>query len=293
MVVNIKDIRYPHISHFYNVEPNIEAFLGRQLFIQEKLDGSNAGLYLDKDGEVQVRSRNNIVADGDMQKWMKQSGCLPAVKELLENAADWNDEYVLFGELYGIGKSPTRIKVYDKPFFTAFDLWTKKNNGFISCVAAHQQCHHFGIPFVETVCHGQFSTVPYLQAVLEDLLEDAKEKCIEGYVIKTWDVREKELNAWGKTKYMLPLMFKHKLDTPRLEKIMTVKDFNAVVLPVLSDSDIYGAIDRVKRDHSDINFKDIRVAMPLIAQYVGAECKQHNCRSPSNLHKYYFEVLKE
>jgi len=290
-MINIKDIRYPHISHFYNVEPNIEAFLGRTLYIQTKLDGSNAGFYLNDKGEVQVRSRNNIVADGDMQKWAQQSGCLPAIKELLESAPDWGTEYVLFGELYGKGKSPTRIQTYNEPFFVAFDLWSKKSGGFIPYIAAHQQCHHFSIPFIELAAFGTFSTVPHLQATLDELLDKAKERRLEGYVIKSWDFKQKELDAWNM--HELPLMFKHKLDTPRLEKIMKVEDFEAITLPTLSDSDVYGAIDRVKRDNGMEIFKDIKKAMPLVAQYISAECKQHNCRAPKNLHQYYLTVLKD
>lgn len=291
MTVDIKEIRYPHINHMYNVEPNIEVFLGRELFIQEKLDGSNAGFYLNDKGEVQVRSRNNIVADGDMQKWAKQSGCLPNITELLKSASDWGSEYVLFGELYGTGKSPTRITTYDKPFFVAFDLWSKKQGGFVPYVAAYQQCYHFDIPFVETVSHGSFSTVAHLQSHLDGLLDVAKEKHLEGYVIKSWDYKQKELDTWNI--HALPMMFKHKLDTPRLEKILSVKDAEIVLLPVLSDSDIYGAIDRARRDGGIKDFKSIKEAMPVIAQYVSAECKQHNCRAPKNLHQYYLEVLND
>jgi hypothetical protein len=46
VIININNVKYPHIKHLYNVEPNIEAFLGRKLFVQQKLDGSNAGFYL-------------------------------------------------------------------------------------------------------------------------------------------------------------------------------------------------------------------------------------------------------
>lgn len=292
-MININDIRYPHINHMYNVEPNIEAFLGRTLYFQEKLDGSNAGFYLNEKGEVQVRSRNNAVADADMQKWALQTGLLPNIQELLQNASEWGSEYVLFGELYGKGKSPTRIITYEKPFFVAFDLWSQKAGGFVPYVAAHQQCHHFEIPFVETVLYGQFSTVAHLQSSLDELLDKAKEKRLEGYVIKTWDIKERELEAWGKTKYTLPLMFKHKLDTPRLEKIMKVEDFEKITLPVLSDSDTYGAINRVRMDIGAADFKIIAKAMPIVAAYINIECKQHNCRAPKNLHQYYLTAVKD
>jgi hypothetical protein len=290
-MIDINAIKYPHIDHFYNVKPNIEAFLGRQLFIQTKLDGSNAGFYLNDAGEVVVRSRNNIVADSDMQKNARESGCLSQIKELLESAPDWKTEYVLFGELYGKGKSPTRITTYNEPFFVAFDLWSKKSNGFIPYTAAYQQCHHFSIPFIELAAHGQFSNVNLLQDTLEELLVKAQERHLEGYVIKTWDIKKKEQEAWNI--FDKPLMFKHKLDTPRLEKIMSVKDFEKVTLPVLTDSDVYGAINRVKSDNGMEVFKDIRKAMPLVAKYIADECKQHNCRAPNNLHQYYQTVLKD
>lgn len=290
-MINIDKIKYPHINHFYNAEPNIEAFLGRKLYVQEKLDGSNAGFYLNQKGEVEIRSRNNTIADGTMYKWAKQCGIIPSVKELLENASEWGSEYVLFGELYGTGKSPTRVQCYDKPFFVAFDLWSSKAGGFVPYVNAYQNCYHFDIPFVETALHGSFSTVAHLQANLEELLDVAREKHLEGYVIKTWDVKQRDMDNWGVTE--LPLMFKHKLDTPRLEKILSVKDFEKVILPVLPESEIYGAINRVKMDGLCKDFRDIKEAMPAIARYVGEECKKHNCRGPPNLHRFYLEVLKD
>jgi ATP-dependent RNA circularization protein (DNA/RNA ligase family) len=290
-MIDIDKIKYPHISHMYNVEPNIEAFLGRKLYIQTKLDGSNAGFYLNDAGEVMLRSRNNTIADAEMQKWAKQSGCLAGVKDLLESAADWHTEYVLFGELYGTGSSPTRITTYNEPFFVAFDLWSAKEGGFLPYVNAYQQCHHSCINFIELAAHGQFSNVNMLQDTLEELLDKAKERKLEGYVIKSWDYKQSELDAWNV--HDLPMMFKHKLDTPRLEKIMKVEDFERITLPVLSDSDVYGAIDRVKRDNGEAVFKDIKLAMPIVAKYISDECKQHNCRAPKNLHQYYLTVLKE
>ena len=291
-MIDINKIKYPHINHLYNVEPNLEAFLGRQLYFQKKLDGSNAGFYLDENDNVAIRSRNAVSADKDMYKWANEAGVIDSVKDLLLSARDWKTNYVLFGELYGKGRSPTRIVTYDKPFFVAFDLWSEKAGGFIPYVAAHQQCHHSNIPFVDCVTHGTFSTPGLLMNTLDDLIVKAEEEHIEGYVIKSWDYKHAELNAWGVN--TLPLMFKHKVDTPRLEKIQKVDDSNRVILPELPDSEIYGAINRVKMDYGSNVFKNIKQAMPLIAQYVGEECKKHNCSSPSKkLIKYYQDVLKD
>lgn len=290
-MINIDNIKYPHINHFYNVEPNIEAFLGRKLFIQKKIDGSNAGFYLDDAGRVQLRSRNNNIADKDMYKWAEQSGQLSKIQELLEYASEWGTEYVLFGELYGKGKSPTRIKTYEVPFFEAFDLYSVKEGGFVPYIRAYQECYHFGIPFVETVKHGVWSTVAHLQSSLEDLIAVAEVEKLEGYVIKSWDYKQAELKLWNVAG--LPLMFKHKVDTPRLENIPAVNDTERIMLPTLPDSEVYGAIARVKADRATPNFRSVKDTMPVIAQYVAEECKKHNCIAPRNLMKYYQEVLKD
>lgn len=262
------------------------------MYIQKKIDGSNAGFYLDNNEEVAVRSRNSVSADKDMYRWAYESGHMESIKDLLTSAQDWNTEYVLFGELYGKGRSPTRIVQYDKPFFIAFDLWSAKAGGFIPYVAAHQQCYHSNIPFVECVACGSFSTPGLLMNTLDDLIIKAENEHLEGYVIKSWDYKKKELDAWGIDK--LPLMFKHKVDTPRLEKISKGVDPDKVILPELPESEIYGAINRVKMDGGSDNFKNIKLAMPMIAQYVGEECKKHNCSTPSKkLIKYYLEVLKD
>ena len=66
-----------------------------------------------------------------------------------------------------------------------------------------------------------------------------------------------------------------------------------IILPDLPDSEIYGAIEKVRADIGDDQFRQIRVAMPLIARYVGEECKKHNSVGPRNLHAYYQDRLKE
>jgi hypothetical protein len=63
-------------------------------------------------------------------------------------------------------------------------------------------------------------------------------------------------------------------------------------LPELPDSEIYGAIEKVRTDIGD-QFSTIRIAMPMIAKYVAEECKKHNCTAPKNLHRYYQSRLED
>jgi hypothetical protein len=65
-----------------------------------------------------------------------------------------------------------------------------------------------------------------------------------------------------------------------------------IILPDLPDSEIYGAIEKVRADIGDEKFRDVRTAMPMIAKYVSDECKKHNSAAPRNLHAYYQDRLK-
>jgi hypothetical protein len=66
-----------------------------------------------------------------------------------------------------------------------------------------------------------------------------------------------------------------------------VNDTDRVILPTLPNSEIYGAINRVKMDNGSVNFKRIDLTMPSIALYLKDECQKHNCSMPRDLIRYY------
>jgi len=63
-------------------------------------------------------------------------------------------------------------------------------------------------------------------------------------------------------------------------------------LPILPDSEIYGAIEKVRADIGN-DFTDIKIAMPLVAQYINEECRKHNCNAPRNIFQYYQQRIRD
>lgn len=266
----IWDIEYPHMNRILHLVPNPHVLLGKEIVWTEKRDGSNLGIYLktNDDGSVSCgcRSRNLAVASNDFHLAFAQTEQYSPVVDLLADAENWDDEYLLFGELLLKGKSPTRIETHDKCEFVAFDLWSVKAGGFVSYTKLYQQCHHFDIPVVELWGSCNCTNLDTLLSFKEDMLEIAKQKVREGVVGK--HVSGSEF-----------LYFKEKNDTPKLEKIKQVFENGQIVLPPLPESELTGAIEKVYTDVGK-SFFDIRVAMPKIAEYVSVECKKHNCSSP-------------
>jgi hypothetical protein len=289
-MIEISKIKYPHLERIYNLKPNPEILLGQEIFWTEKRDGSNIGAYLTEEG-VQLRSRNMDKASEDFYKAFNQSDQAEPVLGLLQDACNWGNEYVIFGEMLTIGKSPTRMEMHEKNEFVVFDIWDTKHNQFMNYNGVHQHCYHFGIPIVELYGTCNVVTVDAIYAFKDEMLAKALECKREGVVGK----------AWGETPFnkgdgagcsRLVTYFKEKHDLPALEKIPRAYEEGIIRLPTLPDSEIYGAIEKVRTDIGE-KFSEIRSAMPLVAKYVAEECKKHNSSAPKNLHQYYLQRLKD
>ncbi len=66
-----------------------------------------------------------------------------------------------------------------------------------------------------------------------------------------------------------------------------------IELPDLPASEIYGAITKAFYDLGPDQFDRKEVALPLVAQYVADECRNHNCRPVKNLAMYYDLRIQE
>ncbi len=282
-MIIINKIRYVELNPIMAMHPNPHILLGREIFWQEKRDGSNMGAYLNEEDNIHLRSRNMDVASEDFHAIFLDTDESENVKELLISMRDeWNDECVIFGELLTKGKSPTRTELHEKHEFIVFDVWSTKIGGLIPYTLVYQHCHHFGLPIVDLYGTSRHTTLKSLLGFRDKILEIAKEKGREGTVGKTFEKN---------TKYKY---FKEKLDTPKLEKKLRHIEDGKPVLPPLQESEILGALDKALVDLGISDFKNVKKAMPLFAEYVGAECRKHNCNKPEgNLFQYYQREIED
>jgi hypothetical protein len=262
------------------MRPNPEILLGHEIFWQEKRDGSNMGVYLDDEGKVQLRSRNMEKASEDIYAAFHRTEEASKLIELLVDLRDkWHQECVIFGELLKKGKSPTRTELHDKDEFIVFDIWS--NGNFVPYVLVHQYCYQYKLPIVELYGTSRHVTMESLLKFRDEMLKTAKKNGREGVVGKTFE-------KMGKFKY-----FKEKLDLPQLEKKPRHIEDGEPQLPPLPESEILGALDKVRVDIGEESFGDTAKAMPLFASYVADECRKHNCSNPRQLFGYYKRRLED
>ena len=279
---DLSDIKYPHLNRIAMLYPSPGMILGEELYWEPKWDGSNVRFYLDQERDLCMGSRNMALASEDMFKTAASiPDLLDNVTGLLEDAQTCGSEYVLFGELLSKGKSPTRITTYDEPRFIAFDMYTTKTKQLVPYIILHQQCHHSNIECIDVEVITRHTELDELYTYRDQMLKDHPE--IEGFVVKSYDPKY----GFG----MLAVKEKH--DTVKLDKIpRDIKD-GKPQLPLLPDSEIYGAIDKVIADIGIEQFKNVKIAMPLVVQYANEEAKKHVMSIPRNIFEYYRTKLED
>jgi hypothetical protein len=268
LTIDPSKVKYPDLDRISNLKPNPHILLGKDIVFTEKRDGSNFGVYLDVEGEWHARSRNMDIASEQFHNYFKLTPQFEGVIELLKDATEWGDAYMIFGELLIKGKSPTKIEFHDDHSFVVFDIWSAKVGGFLNYTKVYQECYHNHLPIVELWGTCRVNTLEALLKFRDEMLLKSIEMNREGSVGKY--VNGSEF-----------IYFKEKNDIPKYEKVPRLEDpgNEKVILPSLSDSEMTGAIEKVYADLGE-NFFDVKLAMPMVAKYVMIEQEKHNCSPP-------------
>jgi len=279
----MKPIKYPSLTTISQIYPRPEILLGKSILWERKYDGSNIRLYLDKDDNLLCGSRNLEIASEDVFTSVLRTGCIDSVRELLlDEKYTWRNESILFAELLSEGRSPTRIEIHEKDSMIIFDMWGSDGR-WKSYARLYQKCHQSELPIVETLGSSYHTTMQSLYRYRDEILKACKVRNIEGVVGKTHSLLGTEI----------PLWFKEKIDLSSVGKKEPLEEKEKIVLPLLPNSEIMGAIEKVYADIGLERFRNVRIAMPLCARYINEESKKHFCAKVKKPYKYYQQRLED
>jgi len=271
-------IKYPKLKYLHESSYGGRELLGKLLYWEAKEDGSNIRVFLDEQDEIHFGSRNLLTASDDLLKSIHNTGYVNTLKEaLLTQKYQWHGEIIIFFELLQKGKSPTRIEYHEKDDLVVFDIYSLKY-GWWSYPKVYQFCYQWKLPMVSLWSVTSHSTIERLEQQIDKMLEVAKNK--EGVVFKSYED--------GKGTF-----FKARIDVPDFKEVEVNIEKDSPQYPELPKAEIMNEIQKVLEELGPQQFKDKKVAMPLIAQYVSAECKARYCSVPKKLYSYYLEKLSE
>ena len=287
---------YDHFGYLEQMK-NSGLLLGKQIYWTVKEDGSNTGIWYDEEAnKYRVSSRNQKVAQFEPNVLQ-----LPEVHKVIE-FMDWvyntyGSDYIVYGEYMPEGWSPTHLKHYDAPSYKVFDIYDKKKGNYLDYYTMYNLTRPFDIPLVDLIAVTTSNSIEHLNKTQQELLSlmDLKNQSFlckvkrffkritgrleEGLVAKCIDG---DKHYYFKAKYFR-------------EKVKKVKDPSTkVYLPQIEKGELLKCIHKVKDALCDEDFKDPKIAMPMISDEVGLELKQTGTSNKAyKLFQLYQEVLDE
>jgi hypothetical protein len=282
MVEEIKLPSYPEMNKISMLYPSPQVMLGEELYWTEKRDGSQLRIAF-VDGQLKISTHHQEEASTQFKNYFKMTEQSEGIEQLLLDfnglcdnpIANFDIGAVVFGELLSIGKSPARFEYHDKFEFVIFDIWSQKDNSFLTYNAFYPMAYHYQLPVVECWAVTRHVDMDSLLTFRDSMLTKAKEAGREGVVIKN---------------YHSQIFCKEKLDAPTIP-IVKIEEGNPQ-LPFLPDSEVMGAIAKVQTDLGE-GFHDKTKAMPMIAKYVSEEQDKHLCSKPKDkLFNYYQRYIE-
>lgn len=251
---------YPKIPNIYQMRA--EDIADKEFIVQIKRDGSNVGVWMDDYGELQLFTRNQNPARGDIYKTLDACEHRDDLVDYFEGGM--RDD-VLFIELMVKGKSPARYEVNDEPSFALFDVWCDGEFQPPTLIPIIGELHK--IPCVQTIGFIQGD------AIQEEYWLNHSAPW-EGVVFKEMGYN--------------PMMLKLKHPKPE----PTNKRERSIEKPLLPEDEVYSTVFKVLMDMPREDRHVISKAMPLIGAAIAKECSEQGARVKNLIH-YYNEVIKE
>jgi len=261
--------KYKDLERYKALRNEGRELLGNNIILTVKRDGENVSLCLDEEKNVRISSRRMVDAESDIQSRMKATPEYPHIVDCL------NDEYhgkiIMYGELLK-GVSPTRIEPRRKHIhWIMFDIYDVENGRFMPYNWMYQVGYHHKIP-----------VVPIVDEFIPLVMADIREKIEE---VKKWCKRHRREGIVGKD-YKNQTFFKEKIDLPKRPKFKRAND-SRPIYPPMPEEKILRALLHALDEVGEENWKDKRIAMPVVARHISAEAEEHNYNRPNNFFSYY------
>jgi RNA ligase (TIGR02306 family) len=161
-----------------------ENHLDKEFFVTEKLDGESITVYLNKEDEFGVCSRNNDLEPDPNDKYWKVAIGLKFEEKLRKAYEDTRTHYAIQGELVGPGHCGNKLDLKDKNIYV-YNVYNIDTQQYLNFEPYFHFCSKYG-----------FETVPLWFRGLLKNADGSKYSCDD--LVKTAIVKSKlNNNAWA------------------------------------------------------------------------------------------------
>lgn len=167
-------IKFPRTKHIANLgsatrddllmtQTEANNFLNKEIYVEEKIDGANMGISINKDGKILVQNRSHYVNSQSgpqfkpLDKWIAEH--FEELWEILEP-----DVHILYGEWLYMKHSINYNRLED--WFMAFDIFDKKENKFYSRDRVEKILENTTIKLIPVIMKSTFKKIDEIKALV-------------------------------------------------------------------------------------------------------------------------------
>ena len=176
------------------------SILNKEAVVQMKYDGTNIGLFMLPNGKIMGKTR--LTPRWDIQSLQAMKRHVSHWKQLFLKIDNGellskieklcNDDYIVFGELYGYLNFSEFIQ-YSVPIaYKVFDVVDMRTLRFLEPRKAQDLCSQYGIPFVEELWYG-ILTMKEVERIEYEAKQYVTKDGYEGFVAKHFSIIDNDL----------------------------------------------------------------------------------------------------
>ncbi len=276
-------IRYPQMDRISGLRNSGRELLGHEIILQEKLDGSNIALWPKIEDNkflgVNISSHNMEVAEESLQNQVRLTTEYTKIVDLLQNEFEqYGGQFIAYGEYVPAGKGPTRVQPKrKKASWVMFDLYNTATNRFENQTLVYQKGYQWKIPVVKTIRNWVPRSMEELSLEVPKLKAWARRHRREGVILKVYEGDQ----VFAKEKIDI-------LELPRIHK-PSKKELD---YPAMPEDTIQRALAHARDEVGLENWRDKRLAMPVVAKAIALEAREHLYSAPRNIFFIYEQSLQ-
>lgn len=241
--------KYEHVERFDS--PEVEGILAGKCWIFPKMDGTNASVWMDCNGDILCGSRNRELSVEDDNAgfcgWMYSEG---EEQQAIVDFLDENNYMRLYGEWMGADKFVGHIKDYDEDAlgrFMIFDVYDEINGCYVPFDDAYEAFAFYGleqylIPPMKIVENPTMEDVERTASDNLYMLNHANHRG-EGVVVKNYSFR----NVYGRYAMAKFVLEEYRQDACKSKKVKLDPGAieKTIVDAFLTDAEMSKAIQKV------------------------------------------------
>ena len=241
--------KYEHVERFDS--PEVDGILSGRCYIFPKLDGTNASIWMDCNGDILCGSRNRELSresdNAGFCNWMYSDG---EEQQAIVDFLDENNYMRLYGEWMGEDRFVGHIKDYDEDalgLFAIFDVYDEINKRYVPFDDAYEAFAFYGlerylIPPMKIVDNPTMADVENAASENSYMLKSANHRG-EGVVVKNYSFR----NIYGRYAMAKLVLEEYRQEVRKSKKVSLDPGAveQSIVDAFLTDSEMSKAVQKV------------------------------------------------